>query len=63
MAFSRPADLKQAGDRAAETVDVMGKTITGKVIYVHPERRFYTVEFQCPYGTYRECFTDMKYEK
>lgn len=63
MAVSKPADLKQVGDRALESVDVMGRTIVGTVIYVHPERRYYVVEFKCPFGTYRECYTDMKYEK
>ena len=24
--------------------------LTGKVIYIHPERRFYTVEFDCGMG-------------
>ena len=63
MAIKDPADLKQVGDKASETVNVMGKTIRGTVIYVHPERRYYVVEFKCPYGSYRECFTDRKYEK
>lgn len=29
----------------------------GKVIYIHPAGRFYTVEFQFSNGNIRECYT------
>lgn len=30
--------------------------IRGRVIYVHPQGRFATLEFQGVHGTFRECF-------
>ena len=30
--------------------------IQGRVIYVHPQGRFATLEFQGVHGTFRECF-------
>ena len=30
----------------------------GKVIYVHPKGRFYTVEFTLPFGTIRESYKE-----
>lgn len=30
----------------------------GKVIYVHPKGRYYTVAFDLPDGTIRECYRD-----
>ena len=32
----------------------------GKVIYIHPEGRFYTVEFSVRGGKVRECFLGAK---
>ena len=29
---------------------------TGRVVWVHPQGRFYLAEFQLPGGTIRECF-------
>ena len=35
----------------------MPKTMPGKVVYIHPERRFYKVEFDFGRsGVIRECF-------
>lgn len=50
--------------RAKPTVEggSAGKTfeateMTGKVVYIHPERRFYTLEFQNEKGfRWRECY-------
>lgn len=28
----------------------------GRIIYIHPRRKFYTVEFECLYGTIRESY-------
>jgi hypothetical protein len=30
--------------------------VTGTVVYIHPEGRFYTLEFNFPGGTFRESF-------
>lgn len=32
------------------------ENITGRVIYIHPNRRFCRVEFKFPNGKYCECF-------
>lgn len=32
------------------------KTLPCTVIYIHPERRFYRVEFECAGGKFRESF-------
>lgn len=31
---------------------------TGKVVYVHPNGRYYTVAFDLPDGTIKECYRD-----
>lgn len=33
------------------------RELPGQVIYIHPERRFYTVRFQCAYGSFCESFS------
>lgn len=53
----------QVGDTTTEFLTSVNQTLTGKVVYVHPERRFYTVEFEFEYGKFRESFTDVKYDK
>ena len=30
----------------------------GRVVWIHPERRFYVAEFATNMGSVRECFTD-----
>ncbi|PKM72235.1 MAG: hypothetical protein CVU91_10945 [Firmicutes bacterium HGW-Firmicutes-16] len=37
-------------------------TVPGHCVYIHPERRFYTLEFKLPGGTIRESFP-FKYRK
>lgn len=32
---------------------------TGRVVWVHPEGRFYLAEFQFPCGIIRECFQEV----
>lgn len=32
---------------------------TGRVVWVHPEGRFYLAEFQFPCGIIRECFKEV----
>ena len=60
------ADLK-VGDRVKRRIEygMEGGTLLpaewGTVVYIHPERRFYTVEFTFPYGKkvrkFRESYT------
>lgn len=33
------------GSVVTEYVDAVGKNIKGRVVYIHPRRRFYTVRF------------------
>lgn len=47
------------GDRKTELVTFGGekaKTMTGTVVYIHPQRRFYVVEFETDIGKFRESF-------
>lgn len=49
----------EIGDRKTETVnfgECHGKTMTGRVVYIHPQRRFYTVEFEMGRHKFREDF-------
>ena len=39
------------------TLDKGFKMLTGTVIWIHPERRFFQVEFQLPGGTVRESYS------
>lgn len=48
--------MVKVGDRATEYVDAVGKTLTGRVVYVHPENRYYVVEFAVIGGSFRESF-------
>lgn len=36
---------------------------TGSVVYIHPEKRYYTVEYRLPKGTIRESYTYAPAEK
>lgn len=33
-----------------------GKPMRGRVVYLHPEHRYFCAEFQALRGTFRECF-------
>lgn len=33
-----------------------GKAMTGRVVYIHPQGRYHTVEFELPGGKVRESF-------
>lgn len=47
------------GDRKTEQVhfgDSRPRTMTGTVVYIHPQRRFYTVEFKFTFGSLRESY-------
>lgn len=38
------------------------KQKTGRIVYIHPRRRFIIVEFQGPYASYRESFNPLDVE-
>ena len=46
----------QEGPRGRTTMKQRGTAI-GKVVYIHPRGRFYTLEFAFPGGKFRESFT------
>lgn len=49
----------KTGDRKTETLhfgDCDGRTFTGTVVWIHPQRRFYVVEFRFGGRTFREAF-------
>ena len=49
----------EIGDGKTEPVsfgDVHGKPMSGRVVYIHPQRRFYTVEFEVGPYKFREDF-------
>lgn len=48
--------LMKVGDKRTEKVESIGKTMTGRVTYIHPLRRYYVVEFKFPKGSFRESF-------
>ena len=55
--------MKRVGEKTCEKIDCLGIRKTGKVVYVHPAGRFYTVEFESPGGQFRESFTEVNYER
>lgn len=55
--------MKQVGEKTSEKIDCLGVQKPGKVVYVRPAGRFYTVEFEFPCGRFRESFTEVTYEK
>lgn len=49
----------KTGDRKTETLyfgDCLGRPYTGRVVWIHPQRRFYVVEFQFGQKKFREAF-------
>lgn len=47
------------GDRRTEKLcfgDCEGRLFSGRVVWIHPERRFYVVEFEFDGGSFREAF-------
>lgn len=49
----------EVGDTKTEAVCMDGEKpvmLTGKVVYIHPQRRFYVVEFPFEKGSFRESF-------
>jgi len=44
-----------------QTMEGLGRnhtrvTVSGRCVYIHPRRRFYTLEFKLPGGTIRESY-------
>ena len=46
----------QIGDTVTERVKCLDSIEKGKVVYIHPENRYYTVEFKGLFGSFRESF-------
>jgi len=47
------------GQKVAQTLyfgDCKGRTYSGRVVYIHPRRQFFVVEFQFGRGAFRESF-------
>lgn len=42
------------GDTVTRRIADTEKRATGTVVYIHPERRYYVVEFRMKYGSFRE---------
>lgn len=44
------------GDRVTERITALDLMMSGTVVYIHPEERFYTAEFKGLFGSFRESF-------
>lgn len=44
------------GDTVTRHIEATSRTATGKVVYIHPEGRYYVVEFDLGLYKFRECF-------
>lgn len=44
------------GDKVTERAETIERTLTGVVVYIHPDGRYYTVEFKNGEGHFRESF-------
>lgn len=56
------ADI-HVGDTRREYVETLWEAFKGTVIYVHPRRRFYVVEFQFKSGSFREAYAIERLEQ
>lgn len=54
--------MKPVGYKTTERTE-SGRKTEGVIVFCHPKGRFYTVEFTTPKGKFRECYTDVRYEK
>lgn len=43
-------------DTVTRHIEATNRKATGKVIYIHPLRRYYMAEFTFRFGKFRECF-------
>ena len=46
----------QIGDKVSERIVALGVMQQGEIVYIHPERRFYVVEFRFLFGSFRESY-------
>lgn len=46
------------GDTVTRRIADTDKKATGTVVYIHPQGRYYVVEFRMKYGKFRECYSD-----
>ena len=46
----------QLGDTVTRHIEATNRKATGKVVYIHPLRRYYTVEFDLGLYKFRESF-------
>lgn len=46
----------EIGDKVVERVVSLDALMKGTVIYIHPDKRYYTVEFKGLFGSFRESF-------
>lgn len=44
------------GDTVTRHIEATSRTATGKVIYIHPEGRYYVAEFDLGFYKFRESF-------
>lgn len=44
------------GDFLTEKISCTGETKRGEVVYIHPEKYFYVVEFRYFFGSFREAY-------
>lgn len=54
--------MVKVGDKVTEAVGSIGRSLAGRVVYVHPQGRFYIVEFQVSGGSFRESFTEARFD-
>lgn len=46
----------QLGDTVTRRIEATDRKATGTVVYLHPEGRYYTVEFDLGLYKFRECY-------
>lgn len=46
------------GDTVTRRIEATSRKATGTVVYIHPEGRYYTVEFDLVLYKFRESFND-----
>ncbi len=52
----QPVTLRGEFESDESQRSLVRKILTGRVVYIHPERRYYTVEFRLFGWTFRESF-------
>lgn len=46
------------GDTVSKHIEALNGSATGTVVYIHPDFRYYVVEFSMQCGNFREAFYD-----